>query len=420
MTVFSHRPTLRWALPLLAALVLIAGGSTVGLITASARGGLPDRSASRLLVDVQRARLDGLSGTIVQDADLGLPQLPGVGGSGSSDMTSLVAGSHTLRLWYAGPDRVRLALLGSLGESDLVRNGSDMWVWSSKQRTATHRELPATGDAPRSLASVSPVTPQQAAEAALKAVSPSTEVSTDGTAVVAGRSAYELVLRPRDDRSLVSSVRIAVDGRTHVPTRVQVYADGVSKPALSVGFTSFDPSRPDASVFRFNPPPGTKVKEGTSTRALPGADAAPRASSGAAPRAFSGAEPRAASGAAPGRHLARHGSGPLSGPLSGPGPLSGLLTGEPRVVGTGWTSVVVANVSPDLASPPARVGSAGPAAGPGAGASALLAMLPEVSGSWGKGRLLRGTLFSALVTDDGHLVMGAVRPELLYAALPGR
>jgi hypothetical protein len=53
-------------------------------------------------------------------------------------------------------------------------------------------------------------------------------------------------------------------------------------------------------------------------------------------------------------------------------------------------------------------------------AAGLLAMLPEVSGSWGTGRLLRGTLFSALVTDDGQLVVGAVEPELLYAALPGR
>jgi hypothetical protein len=86
------------------------------------------------------------------------------------------------------------------------------------------------------------------------------------------------------------------------------------------------------------------------------------------------------------------------------------------VVGKGRTSVVVATVTPELASAAGRTGSSGPGAGP----SAVLAMLPEVSGSWGTGRLLRGTLFSALVTEDGHLVLGAVRPELLYAALPAR
>jgi outer membrane lipoprotein-sorting protein len=391
MTAFFRRPALRWALPLLAALLLVSGGSVVGLLTANARGGLPERTAAQLLVDVQRARLDGLSGTIVQNAELGLPALPGVGGTGSSDLTSLVSGSHTLRLWYAGPNRVRLALLGSLGESDLVRNGKDLWVWSSTKGTATHHEVPLSQDAPKSLASVSPVTPQQAAEAALRAISPSTKVATDGTAVVAGRSAYELVLTPRDTRSLVTSVRIAVDGRTHVPTRVQVFAAGVSKPAFSVGFTSFDPSRPDASVFRFNPPPGTKVEEGLSKGRGPHAEAGP--------------------GRGPGRSPQHHHGD--AGPLSGPGPLSGVLTGEPRVVGKGWTSVVVAQVSPDLARRLGGKGQEDPAAG-------LLAMLPEVSGSWGTGRLLRGTLFSALVTDDGQLVVGAVEPELLYAALPGR
>src|SRR4051794_36614644 len=117
MTVFDRRPLLRWIVPVVVALVLAVGGTAVGVITASARGGLPQRDAAHLLVDVQRARVDGFSGTVVQNADLGLPSLPDVGGSGSSDLTSMISGSHTLRLWYAGPQRVRMALLGSLGES---------------------------------------------------------------------------------------------------------------------------------------------------------------------------------------------------------------------------------------------------------------------------------------------------------------
>jgi hypothetical protein len=48
---------------------------------------------------------------------------------------------------------------------------------------------------------------------------------------------------------------------------------------------------------------------------------------------------------------------------------------------------------------------------------AVVRNLPEVSGSWGSGHLLRGTLFSVLVTDDGRLVAGSVAPEVLYAAL---
>lgn len=369
MTLLEHRPTLRWTAPVAAAVLLATGGSLVGVITASARDGLPHRSASHLLVDVQSARLAGLSGTIVQNSNLGLPSLPGVGGSGSSDMTSLVTGSHTLRLWYAGPNRVRLALLGSLGESDLVRNGADLWSWSSSDRSATHRDVGTSkSQGPLSLASGSPVTPQQAADAALKAISPSTKVSTGGTAVVAGRSAYELLLQARDPGSLVDSVRIAIDGKTHVPTRVQVFAKNVSKPAFEVGFTSFDPTTPAGSVFRFNPPPGTKVTQ-----------------SGSAKESLTG--PDTASG-------------------QDPSPAPNAATKDPKVTGTGWTSVVVATVP------------AGSSSGSGT-ITGLLKALPVVSGTWGSGHLLRGTLFSALLTDDGRLVIGAVAPDALYSALAG-
>jgi hypothetical protein len=50
----------------------------------------------------------------------------------------------------------------------------------------------------------------------------------------------------------------------------------------------------------------------------------------------------------------------------------------------------------------------------------VVKQLPAVSGSWGSGHLLHGTLFSVLVTDDGHVVAGAVPPDRLYAALSAR
>src|SRR3954452_6662363 len=372
MTIFRRRPGLRWLVPLVALLVLAGAGSAIGLVSAAARDGLPDRSASRLLVDVQQARLTGWSGTIVQSADLGLPSLPGVGGSGSSDLSSLVSGSHTLRVWYADPQHVRLALLGSLGESDVVRNGPDLWTWASKDRTASHWTLPAGADSGNpGLVPDGPTTPQQAAHAALKAITPSTEVTTDGTAVVAGRSAYELVLQPRDPASLIDSVRIAIDGKTHVPTRVQIYAKNMSDPAFEVGFTSFHPTAPSRSVFSFNPPPSTKVTEN-------GAPQAPTQQT----------------------------SGSASG---APGPARDHASGaRPSLVGSGWTTVLVAKAPTD------------PSGGSPGGAGSLtraLQSLPTVHGSWGSGRLLQGTLFSALLTDDGRLALGAVPPQAVYAAL---
>jgi outer membrane lipoprotein-sorting protein len=360
MTLFNRRPLSRWLVPLLAAVVLLAGGSLLGAITASAQGGLPQRSAAQLLVDVQKARLGGLSGTVVQNADLGLPSIPGVSDSSSSDLTSMVSGSHTLRIWYAGPSHVRLALLGSLGESDVVRNGTDLWTWSSAGNSATHRTLEAgAAPTPRTLADASGVSPQQAADAALAAIGPTTKVTTDGTAMVADRRAYELVLRPKDTRSLVGSVRIAIDGKAHVPTRVQVFAKGATKPSFEVGFTSFDPSTPSSSVFGFRPPPGTKVTQGDDDSG-------------------------------------RQGMTPTK-----PG---GLAPSEPKVVGDGWTAVAVATLPTDATK------QLGPFQG-------MVDKLPSASGTWGSGHVLRGTLFSAVLTDDGRVAIGAVPPDLLYAAL---
>jgi hypothetical protein len=130
----------RWAVPVAAAVALAGVGPLATTLTASAQGSLPPRTAAQLLVDVQHARLTALSGTVVETSDLGLPALPNVGGRGgsSASFSSLVSGSHTMRVWYAGPDQVRLALLGQLGESDLVRHGSDVWAWSSDTNTATH------------------------------------------------------------------------------------------------------------------------------------------------------------------------------------------------------------------------------------------------------------------------------------------
>ena len=80
------------------------GAAAISAVTADASPPLPPRSAAELLVDVQNASLTGLSGTVVQDAALGLPELPvQVGGQGSSSFTALVSGTHTLRVWYAGP-----------------------------------------------------------------------------------------------------------------------------------------------------------------------------------------------------------------------------------------------------------------------------------------------------------------------------
>ena len=196
----------------------------------------------------------------------------------------------------------------------------------------------------------------------LAAINPSTTVSTDANQRVAGRSVYQLTLRPRAGAgSLIDRVSIAIDGATHIPLRVQVFGAGQSDPAFEVAFSSVDFTAPDAAQFTFNPPPGAQV-----TQANPDT-AAPKAPSGTALV-----------------QRARQGT---------------------RVVGKGWTSVVIASSS---AVP--SVGQLG----------RVLASLPKVSGSWGSGHLLAGTVFSMVITDSGKVAIGAVTPDVLYSALAAK
>ena len=375
MSVFRSRPALRWLVPAAAAVAVIGGGAAAGKIVASAAPSLPDRSAAQLLVDIQTAKVDGLSGTVVENADLGLPAIAGLAkGSGQADISSLIAGSNTARVWYAGDEKVRLALLGTKGETDFIRNGSDAYLWNSSAKTATHAKIPAGAleRHPESMAGALPKTPQEAADAALAAIDPSTKVETTGAAKVAGRDAYELVLSPKDTASLIGQVRLAIDAEHHIPLRVDVYAKNNTTPAFRIAFQQISFTVPDAEQFAFNPPADTKVTE-----------------SSAAPAAADRqklAEKR--------KELAQEKS-----PLAG---------GSPKVIGTGWTSVL------ELTAPKAKGDTAkGDAA---KGLDGVTGMMQKVSGSWGNGYLFSGKLFSVLMTDDGRVLVGAVAPEKLYQA----
>ncbi|MFK3980726.1 outer membrane lipoprotein carrier protein LolA [Micromonospora sp. NPDC050397] len=378
MSVFQNRPALRWLVPVAASVVVVGGGAAIGTLGAAADPALPPRSAAQLLVDLQTAQVDGFSGTVVQRADLGLPALPGIGGSGSADLVALASGTHTLRVWYAGPDRTRVALLGTLGESDVMRNGSDVWTWRSQSNEATHYRLPEggaehphgpngsgpNGSGPNGL----PATPQEAADQALAAIDPSTRVTVGRSATIAGRDAYELVLHPRDAASLVDQVRIAIDAEEHVPLRFELFAKGSDEPAFELAFTQVDFDTPGDNQFTFNPPPGTKVTEGSG-------------------------EPR--------RHRPEGGEAP-----------DGLST-----AGQGWTTVLVGRIPGGQA--PALTGKDLPAgtAGTPNGADLLgnlLDAFPRVQGDWGSGRLFTTKLVNVLLLDDGRVLVGAVTPQRLY------
>jgi outer membrane lipoprotein-sorting protein len=351
-----HR-ALRWGIPVAAAGVVALVAS--GVLTAQASPDLPSRTAAQLLADIESARVDQLSGTIVEKAALGLPELPSLGGgSRTTTALSLLSGTHSVRVWFSGPQRQRLALLEPTSESDIFHNGADLWQWDSDTRTATHTTLPPDAQSgPPAPEVTKTLTPQQLAEDALRAVEPTTVVHTDSQRKVADQAAYELVLEPRDATSRIGSVRIAVDGKRKIPLGVQVFARGDdSTPALDVSFTSISYSAPHARFFVFTPPHGATVKQQQMQRAVPQSPSSP-----------------------------------------------GVLS-APQIFGHGWTSVALLRTSPSTFGSSAQRDT-----------GAVLGSLPRVSGSWGAGRLFSSKLLSVLFLDDGRVYVGAVDPPVLYA-----
>ena len=355
----------RWAVP--AGVLVVTGGVIAGSVisVAQAAPGLPARTAAQLLAEVADSVPPPLTGTVVETASFGLPALPATGNPTS--LSSLLTGSHTVQVWYSSPQHFRLAVPESLSESDVIRDGSAAWLWQSTLNKVTKVTLP-----PHSTAAVpkQPLTPQQAAQQVLAAVGPTTTVSVASNVTVAGQAAYGLVLAPKDTRSLVGQVQIDIDGSNGVPLRLQVFARSASSPAFQVGYTAIQFVTPAPADLSFTPPPGSTV---TQVNMAGGSGATGSANSGVS------------------------------------------------TIGSGWLTVLKLPSSALTPGTPAPSpgSSAGPAGDSAAVLNALLASATPVHGTWGTGRLLRTSLVSVLMTDQGSTFVGAVEPSVLYAAASG-
>jgi outer membrane lipoprotein-sorting protein len=364
MNLLSARHRMLRFLAPLAIVAVVAGGVAFASASRSdsATPSLPPRTAEQLLAEVSKAKVPGLSGTVVETARLGLPDLPGLAGRGGASLTGLASGSHTIRVWLKGESKSRLAITGSLAESDAIHNGRDLWLYSSEGNSVVHYRHSGQATAPTPPPAGVAVTPQELARRLLAALSPSTQISVERNLRVAGRDAYQLRLRPKAPESLIDSVVLAVDGQTKVPLRVQVLAKGKQDPAVEVGFTQVQFRAPADDVFQFSPPPGAKV----TTKQVPSGD---------------------------------HG---------GPGQPPARSEGNgPAVLGSSWTAVLVAK-GVDL--------GAGGSGSQGRLVQELLRAASPVQGAFGHGRMLRTTLLTVLLTDDGRVYAGAVTPAAIEAA----
>jgi outer membrane lipoprotein-sorting protein len=451
----------RWAVPIgaVAAVGIVIAGSVIA--RGQATPTLPARTTAQLLaaVDNPAALPSAMTAVVQENASLGLPDLPG-----SSDPLSglsLLSGSHMFKIWYDGPAKVRVAIPVTMGETDLRRDGNSAWLWDSQTNQATHFVLPpgtATPAPPASPSTSAVPTPQQLAKQILAAVGSTTTVGLQQNVTVAGQPAYQLSIAPKDSRSLIGQIRIAIDAQDSLPLQVQVFARGAASPAFSVGYTSLSFAAPAASNFTFSPPPGAKVK----TVTVP-AGAGPLAGLGGLPNLPAGAISTGVPIAPPptgsvtlrmsssgGKTVIVTGGKPIppamlkqmraamlkSLPASMPKAqraalLKGLASAPsgiqlPTTAGTVFSSTGVAGAAVPSAAP--TVLGKGwlsvaellvPVNGVNGQAQSVLGALESaatpVHGTWGSGRLLRTSLFSVLLFSNGRVLVGAVVPSVLYA-----
>jgi len=395
-----RRKAVRYAVP-----VAVAGvaAATIGLVPAFAGSGSPDLpkiSAQDLIAKMAKSDVQQVSGTVRASTDLGLPSLPGgAGGAGAlgggksgsggsadpqSKLMELASGTHTLRVAADGPDKQRVSIVDKAAEYSFVHNGNEVWGYDSGSNTAFHQTAPEAGrhskqQAPKDLPQgPKNATPQELAKQALQAAGDTTSVTVDGTAKVAGRDAYQLLIKPKQTASTVGSIRIAVDAANGVPLKFTLTPKSGGAAAIDVGFTNVDFAKPAASTFAFTPPKGAKVVKGDEAGATAqrehGKDRAPRKDM----QAFT------------------------------------QDMGGPNILGKGWTSI--ATIKGDGSGLPSGKGE-GKGKGSGGDAAAFLDSIGEkVHGSFGSGRVFSTRLVNALVTDNGTLYVGAVDKQALIDA----
>jgi hypothetical protein len=273
------------AVALVALVVLALAG--VSVVRADPNPSLPTVAADELLGSsiAALAAPSSISGEVHTELDLGLPELPSGVGAGSPGIAASMLGSQRFKVWHA-PDGIRVAHLMDMSEQTVVANRTEAWLWDSNGMTAEHvvyADLAAAvvrdgGGEPPWLADMAPgadgqlgdaraadamkalADPTAFARRALDVLAPYAAVSVDGTARVAGRPVYELVLTPRSSLTLVGHVTLAIDAETRLPLRVQVFAKGARAPAVEAGFTSVSYDAIDPSTFTFTPPAGATVR----------------------------------------------------------------------------------------------------------------------------------------------------------------
>ncbi|AWE51803.1 LolA family protein [Streptomyces nigra] len=394
----GRRRAARYVVPVT---VVGIAAATIGLVPALADAGdpdLPEITAQQLIEKIAESDVQQLSGTFKITTDLGLPDLgglessltSGITGSGSGDgssadpsarLTELASGTHTLRVAVDGEDRQKLSLVDNGSEYSLIHNGKDVWGYDSKSDEVFHG---TADDAERKSMGRSeevPASPKELTEEALKAVDDTTSVTVDGTAHVAGRDAYRLLIKPKQSGTTVGAITVAVDAKTGLPLKFTLTPAGGGSAVVDAGFTQVSFAKPAASTFDFTPPKGAKVtEEGESA-----------GDEGDARKEFDKELEKGFGSKAP-----------------APGHSGKGAEGGPEIIGEGWNTVAVFDTGGTGVPSGSEVG--------GDLGGFLDSLGDKAGGKFGSGTVFSTRLINALITDDGKVYVGAVDKATLVKA----
>lgn len=389
---------MRWVVPGAVAAVIAAGVAVPALATADDATDLPELSVEEVLTAIAEAEPVPMSGTAVYTARLGLPEIPAELTNGA-DPLNLLAGSSTIRTWTDGVDRSRVSLLGQSSEYSVVTDGAEAWTYSSGKDEVRHVTLDADSvaqleqaqeDREAAVAAGDVPTPEELASRLLEEAGENAEITIGDPVTVAGRSAYQLVVTPSDDGTLVDRVVVAVDGETFIPLSAQVWSvRNADAPALDLSYTDLSLSAPSDQALTFSAPAGATVEE----KVVDLSD-----------------------------HLAELEQ--QQGTQAEPELPEGVT-----VTGEGFATVVErteVDVQGLLAGDGGAVADAIPGAD-GAGGELMeefgrpdgldtTALYDQLSSPVDGGRMLTSALVSVLITDDGRVLVGAVPAETLLDA----
>ena len=392
----------RW-IPSIAVPAVIALGAVAVPLQANAVD-LPDLSAAEVMVLMQQSDVLEFSGTIVKVSDMGLPSLE-FSSMVSDDMSDqmaekmpaefadfvpaviesniltqameLVSGTHTVRIYVSGKDKLRAQILDPMSQRDLIINGDEFWTYDAKTATATTGTIDMEIDPANKAAAEQEIldfaesialdlsSPEAIANYLVDMIDETSTVEVGKDHNVAGRSAYQLIISPDAAGSLVERAEISVDSETGLPLKVEAFSTQQTTAAMSVGFESINFGPIDSSLFDFTPPTGTEVLTLDSSDLEGYADK-------------DTAELEAE----------------LMASLANP-----AKPAKPEVIGENWQSVVYLPALP--ADIPTELM-----------ATELFGdMLTEVPG----GKVFSTALVNVLLTDSGQVYMGAVTVEYLLS-----